>query len=70
MLYYGELETMSTSKELDTLANLYHETKDKVYKDLWYKKLKEFLNGSNNNERRTVSTNSSDRKNTGRNSIG
>ena len=55
---------MSTSKELDTLANLYHETKDKVYKDLWYKKLKEFSNGSNNNERRTVSIDTSDRQDT------
>ena len=70
MLYYGGLETMSTSKELDTIANLYHKTKDKVYKDLWYKKLKEYANGSNNNERRTVSTDSSDRKNPGRDSIG
>ena len=70
MLYYGGPETMSTSKELDTLANLYHETKDKVYKDLWYKKLKEYANGSNNNERQSVSTNSSDRKNPGRDSIG
>ena len=61
---------MSTSKELDTLANLYHETKDKAYKDLWYKKLKEYANGLNNNERQSLSTNSSDRKNTGRDSVG
>ena len=61
---------MSTSKELDTIANLYHKTKDKVYKDLWYKKLKEYANGSNNNERQSVSTDSSDRKNPGRDSIG
>ena len=61
---------MSLSEELDTIANLYHKTKDKVYKDLWYKKLKEYANGSNNNERQSVSTDSSDRKNPGRDSIG
>jgi predicted nucleotide-binding protein (sugar kinase/HSP70/actin superfamily) len=70
MLYYGELETMSLSKELDTIANLYHKTKDKVYKDLWYKKLKEYANGLNNSKRQSVSTDSSDRKNPGRDSIG
>ena len=36
---------MSSSKELDIIANLYHKTKDKVYKDLWYKKIKELSNG-------------------------
>ena len=61
---------MITSKELDTIANLYHKTKDKTYKDLWYKKLKEYANGLNNNERQSLSTNSSDRKNTRGNSIG
>jgi hypothetical protein len=60
---------MSRSKELDTIANLYHKTKDKTYKDLWYKKLKEVARGLNNNERWTVSTYSSDRKNPGRDSI-
>ena len=47
---------MSLSKELDTIANLYHETKDKKYKDLWYEKLKEVANGLNRTKRRNLST--------------
>tara|TARA_R100001510_G_C7592940_1_gene162042 strand:+ start:36 stop:248 length:213 start_codon:yes stop_codon:yes gene_type:complete len=67
MFYYGEPETMSSSKELDIIANLYHKTKDKTYKDLWYKKVKEYANGLNHNKRRTLSTNSSDNKDVRRN---
>ena len=47
---------MSSSKELDTIANLYHETKDKKYKDLWYEKVKEYANGLNIIERRSLSS--------------
>ena len=61
---------MSLSKELDIIANLYHETKDKKYKDLWYEKVKEVARGLDHNKRRTVSTDSSDRKNPRRDSIG
>ncbi len=54
----------------DELAREYNKTKDKTYKDLWYKKIKEYANGLNNSKRQSVSTHSSDRKNPGRDSIG
>ena len=57
---------MEKTKHLDDIANKYHETKDPKYKKLWYDLLKEFSNGSNNIERRTVSTNTSDETNNGR----
>ena len=50
---------MVKTKYLDDIANKYHETKDPYYKNLWYKKIKEFANGPHNIERRTVSTTSS-----------
>ena len=34
-----------TTKKLDELANLWEKTKDPIYKDLWYKFVKEFANG-------------------------
>ena len=49
---------MEKTKHLDKIANKYHETKDPYYKDLWYKLVKEFANGTNNFKRRTVSINS------------
>jgi hypothetical protein len=55
------------TKKLDELANLWEKTKDPKYKDLWYKLVKEFSNGTNNLERRTVSTNSSHKEDDGRN---
>ena len=55
------------TKKLDELANLWNKTKDPRYKDLWYKLIKEFSNGTNNLERRTVSTDSSHQKDDGRN---
>ena len=56
------------TKKLDELANLWEKTKDPKYKDLWYKLIKEFANGANNLEQRTVSTDSSDKEDAGRNS--
>jgi hypothetical protein len=56
------------TKKLDELANLWEKTKDPKYKDLWYKLIKEFANGPNNLERRTVSTDSSYKEDNGRNS--
>jgi hypothetical protein len=46
---------MQSTKNLDDLANLWNKTKDSKYKDLWYKKVKEWANGSNNTKRRIVS---------------
>ena len=58
-----------TQKKIDDLAILWNKTKDPKYKDLWYKLIREFANGPNNMERRNVSTDSSDRKDNGRNSV-
>jgi len=33
------------TKKLDELANLWEKTKDPIYKDLWYKFVKEFGDG-------------------------
>ena len=46
------------TQDLDEIANKYNKTKDIKYKDLWYKLVKEFANGTNNTERRTLSINS------------
>ena len=58
---------MELMKKIDNIANLWEKTKDPKYKDLWYNLVKEFANGANNLERRTVSTNSSDKEDAGRN---
>ena len=54
-------------KKIDDAANKWNKTKDPQYKDLWYKLIKEFADGADNLERRTISTDSSDKENTGRN---
>ena len=56
-----------TLEKINDLANLWEKTKDPKYKDLWYNLVKEFADGANNLERRTVSTDSSDKRNNGRN---
>ena len=45
-------------ENLDEIANKYNKTKDIKYKNLWYKLVKEFANGTNNTKRRIVSINS------------
>ena len=45
-------------KKIDDAAIMYNKTKDPYYKDLWYKLIKEHVNGTNNFKRRTVSINS------------
>ena len=47
-----------STKDLDEIANRYNKTKDIKYKNLWYKLVKEFANGTNNTKRRIVSINS------------
>ena len=54
-------------KKLDELANLWEKTKDPKYKDLWYKYIKEYTNGFNTTERRTVSSSESNKRNDDRN---
>jgi hypothetical protein len=60
---------MEKTKHLDDIANKYHETKDPYYKNLWYKKIKEFANGPHNIKRRTVSTDSNYKTDNGWNSV-
>ncbi len=57
-----------TTEKIDNVANLWEKTKDPKYKALWYKLVKEFADGPNNLEQRTVSTDSSDKEDAGRNS--
>ena len=49
---------MITQDQLDKLANEYNKTKDPELKKLWYQKVKEWANGSNNIKRRIVSVSS------------
>ena len=41
-------------KKIDDAAIMWNKTKDPYYKDLWYKLIKEFANGSYNINRRVV----------------
>ena len=56
---------MVTLKKIDNAAIMYNKTKDYKYKNLWYKLIKEFADGSNNIKRWTVSTTSSDKTDDG-----
>ncbi len=60
---------MEILKKIDSVANLWEKTKDPKYKDLWYKYIKEYVNGPNNIKRRTVSTDSSHKTDDGWNSV-
>ena len=60
---------MVNQKKIDNIANLWEKTKDPKYKDLWYKYIKEYVNGPNNIKRRTVSTDSSHKTDDGWNSV-
>ena len=58
-----------TQKKIDDVASLWEKTKDPKYKDLWYKYIKEYVNGVNNTDRRNVSSSSGDERNDRRNVI-
>ena len=47
---------MVHTKKMDQIAILWNKTKDPKYKEEWYKLIKEFANGPNNLNRRTVSS--------------
>jgi hypothetical protein len=49
---------MTPQQKIDEAANNYNKTKDPYYKNLWYKLIKEYVNGTNYFKRRTVSINS------------
>ena len=44
--------------KIDEAANMWNKTKDPKYKDLWYKLIKEYVNGPYNIERWNVSVSS------------
>ena len=52
-------------KKIDNAAIMYNKTKDPKYKTLWYKLIKEHVNGTNNFKRRIVSINSYHKTNDG-----
>ena len=56
---------LSLQERINEAANNYNKTKDSQYKDLWYKLIKEFANGTNNTKRRIVSINSCVKNNDG-----
>ena len=68
-LLNGVRKNMVTLKKIDNIANLWEKTKDPKYKDLWYQLVKEFANGPNNIERRTVPVNSSVKTDNGKHKI-
>ena len=68
-LLNGVKKNMVTLKKIDNIANLWEKTKDPKYKNLWYKYIKEYVNGPNNIKRRTVSTDSSHKTDDGWNSV-
>ena len=49
---------MTPQQKIDEAANNYNKTKDPYYKNLWYKLIKEYVNGTNYFKRRIVSINS------------
>ena len=57
---------MKTTDHIDELANMWQQTKDPKYKDLWYKYIKEWAHGSNNSDRWNVSSSASDRRDDGK----
>ena len=56
-------------EKINELANLWEKTKNPKYKDLWYKYIKEYVNGINNSNRRNVSSSSGNKRNDRRNVI-
>ncbi len=52
-------------KKIDDAAIMYNKTKDPKYKDLWYKLIKEHVDGTNNFKRRIVSISSCHKRDDG-----
>ena len=59
------MEQGPTLKKIDKAANMWNKTKDPQYKDLWYKLIREFENGSDYFKRRAISINSCHKANDG-----
>jgi hypothetical protein len=56
---------MTPQQKIDEAANNWNKTKDPYYKDLWYKLVKEYVNGPHHIKRRTLSINSCHKTNDG-----
>ena len=56
-------------KKIDSAAIMWNKTKDLKYKALWYQLVKEYADGTNNSERRFISTSSSIKADNGRNCL-
>jgi hypothetical protein len=52
------MEQESVLKKIDNAAVMWNKTKDSKYKDLWYKLIKEFADGTYYPKRRTISISS------------
>jgi hypothetical protein len=52
-------------EKINEAANNWNRTKNTYYKELWYKLIKEFANGSNNTERRVIPINTRYKRNNG-----
>ena len=52
------MERESVLKKIDNAANMWNKTKDSQYKDLWYKLIKEFADGTYHPERWSISVSS------------
>jgi hypothetical protein len=51
------------TKKIDEMAQLWEKTKDPKYKDLWYKYIREFNNGSDTFKRWGIPSSRSDKRN-------
>ena len=56
---------MVTLQKIDEVAKRWNKTKDPKDKELWYKLIKEYVNGPHNIKRWTLSINSSDKTDNG-----
>jgi hypothetical protein len=52
---------MLLQDQIDQVANDWNRTKNIKYKQLWYKLIKEYVNGFNNTERRNLPSRRSDK---------
>ena len=55
----------SQLKKIDEAADNWNKTKDPYYKDLWYKLIKEWSDGSYNTKRRVIPINTRIKRNIG-----
>ena len=54
------------TKKIDDAATMWNKTKDPQYKDLWYKLIKEYVDGPHNIKRRVVPISTSVKADDGR----